>query len=94
MAEKVKPEPYRITSVWDENNLPAAIRETHQTKAGVWGILRVLEGSVRLLFEGSSTPVHVSPDCPALIPPEDKHRVELLGPMRMQVEFYSERPEI
>lgn len=93
MTEKAKPEPYKVTAVWDENTLPAAIRGTHQTKAGVWGVLRVLEGSVRLLFEGNATPVHVTPGRPALIPPEDKHHVELTGPMRMQIEFYRERPE-
>ncbi len=94
MTENRKPEPYKITSVWDENSLPAAIRGTHQTKAGVWAILRVLEGSVTLLFEEDLTRVHVTADCPALIPPEDKHHVELLGPMRMQVEFYRERPDL
>ena len=87
-------EPYKTTAIWDENSLPAAIRGSHNTKAGVWGFLRVLEGAVTLVFEDGSAPVRVTPDRPALIPPEGKHHVETDGPMRMQVEFYRERPEI
>ena len=86
------PSPYKTTPVWDEKSLPAAIRNEHSTKAGVWGLLRVIEGEVRLKF-ANGTERRVTPERPALIPPQDVHHVEGEGPFRMRVEFYTEKPE-
>ena len=84
--------PYKMTQVFDEVSLPLAIRNAHQTKAGVWGLLRVLEGEAVLVFHDGQTQVRVNPDQPAPIPPEAIHHVEVTGPMRMLVEFYHEAP--
>ena len=84
--------PYKVTPVFDETTLPEAIRNAHNTKAGVWGLLRVLEGEVRLVFHDPARVVQVTPDMPAAIAPEAVHHVETNGPMRMQVEFYREQP--
>ena len=83
--------PYKVTAVWDQESLPAAIRNQHSTKAGTWGLLRVLEGEVDLVFADGRS-VRVSIDQPGLIPPQDVHHVESVGPFRMQVEFYTENP--
>lgn len=85
-------EPYKITPVFDQDSLPEALRREHNTKAGVWGLLRLLEGEVRLVFADLGRTVHVTPDNPAEIPPQAVHHVELMGPMRMQVEFYRQPP--
>lgn len=87
------PEPYKTTPVFDQDSLPEAIRSAHNTKAGVWGLLRVLEGEVRLVFHDPPRSVRVTPDRPATIPPQVVHHVEVSGPMRMQVEFYREPPQ-
>ena len=86
------PVPYKITDVWDEVTLPAAIRGDHSTKAGTWGLLKVLEGSVWLVFHDPANRVHVVPGQPAPIAPQALHHVEIAGPMRMQVQFYREPP--
>jgi tellurite resistance-related uncharacterized protein len=86
------PDPYKTTPIFDETSLPGAIRSAHSTKAGVWGLLRVLEGEVRLLFHEPHREVRVTPQTPALIPPEAVHHVGVDAPMRMQVEFYREPP--
>lgn len=86
--------PYGSSPVFDENTLPDALRGEHRTKPGTWGLLRVLEGEVRLVFEGSPGPLTVTADDPAIIPPEAPHHVECDGPMRMQVEFYREPPVV
>ena len=86
------PEPYKTTAVWDQDSLPQAIRNAHNTKAGTWGLLRVLEGEVRLVFHDPAREVTVTPDAPGEIPPEVWHHVEVTGPMRMQVEFYRGKP--
>lgn len=86
------PQPYKVTAEWDEVTLPTAIRQRHNTKAGVWGLLRVLEGHAALVFEDPARTVQVTPEQPAEIPPEQWHHVELDGPVRMKVEFYREKP--
>ncbi|MCB2051339.1 MAG: DUF1971 domain-containing protein [Novosphingobium sp.] len=85
-------EPYKTTPVFDQDSLPDALRNEHNTKDGVWGLLRVLEGEVRLVFADPARVVQVMPDKPAEIPPQSVHHVELTGPMRMQVEFYRQPP--
>jgi tellurite resistance-related uncharacterized protein len=83
-------EPYRITPVFDEYTLPAALRREHRTKSGVWGIIRVLQGQVRLVKSDSVSIVTV--DQPGLVKPEEPHWVEPLGPIKMQVEFFDHAP--
>jgi tellurite resistance-related uncharacterized protein len=85
-------QPYRTTPVFDQDSLPAALRRDHSTKAGVWGIIRMLEGQLRLSDADGS--IVLDPDRPGLVHPECKHRVEPLGPMRMQVEFYAAPPAL
>ena len=86
------PEAYKTTPIFDEASLPGAIRNAHSTKAGVWGLLRVLEGEVRLVFHEPHREVRVTPESPAPIAPEAVHHVEVDAPMRMQVEFYRDEP--
>lgn len=90
----MKPEPYRSTPVFDENSLPAALRGEHSTKAGVWGVIRVLEGQLRLSFADPSEARLLEPGSPGLVLPQQPHHVTPLGPMRMQVDFYDAEPEL
>jgi tellurite resistance-related uncharacterized protein len=86
------PEPYRATPVFDETTLPAALRGEHSTKAGVWGVIRVLDGRLRLELLDSGAEAILTPDNPGLVLPEQPHRVTPLGAVRMRVEFYAEPP--
>ncbi len=94
-AGKGVSKPYKATSIFDAETLPAGLRRAHSTRPGVWGVIRVLEGTVRYHVEdGSAPPRILTPARPGLIEPEQPHHVELLGAMRMQVEFYDHRPAI
>lgn len=86
------PEPYASSPVFDELTLPDALRGDHRTKPGSWGLLRVLEGEVRLVFLDPPSEHLVTPANPLIIPPQATHHVVPSGAMRMQVEFYRERP--
>jgi tellurite resistance-related uncharacterized protein len=86
------PQPYKSTPVFDEGSLPAALRSEHRTKAGTWGLLRVIEGKLTLVFVDPPREVAVCPGRPAVIPPQDTHYVVLDGAMRMQVDFFHEPP--
>ncbi|MHA6731592.1 DUF1971 domain-containing protein [Devosia sp. A369] len=84
--------PYKTTPVFDEQSLPAGLRREHRTKVGVWGVIRVLEGHLRYVVQDPAAEHVLEPGRPGLILPDQAHRVEPIGPMRMQVEFYDQLP--
>ena len=86
------PEPYRSTPVFDQDTLPAALRARHSTKAGVWGVIRVLQGELELTCLEPESSTLLSPGKPGLILPEQPHFVTPKGPMRMQVHFHDRPP--
>jgi len=93
MAGTAKPAaPYGASPIFDENSLPDKLRNEHSTKDGTWGLLRVLEGEVELVFIDPPSQRLVTVDDPAPIAPQSPHFVKLTGPMKMQVEFYREHP--
>ena len=86
--------PYKITPVFDESTLPAGLRRVHSTKEGVWGLVRLLEGRLRLSFPETGRDMVLGPGVPGLLRPCEPHWVEPLSPFRMQVEFYRSNPSI
>ena len=84
--------PYRSTPVFNQDTLPAALRARHSTKAGVWGVIRVLEGELRLTYLDPESSVILAPGSPGLVLPEQAHFVTPQGPMQMQVDFYDRPP--
>jgi tellurite resistance-related uncharacterized protein len=84
--------PYRSTAVFDETTLPDALRREHRTKAGVWGVIRVIEGRLQLQRADGGREEILTPERPGLVLPEQVHRVEPIGTMRMQVDFYDQPP--
>lgn len=85
--------PYKTTPIFDEDMLPAAIRNANSTKAGVWGMLRVLEGRADLVFHDPARTLTVAPGQPGLIEPEAVHHVETDGPVRLEIAFFRARPD-
>lgn len=86
--------PYKCTPVFDETTLPAGLRREHRTKAGVWAIIRVLEGRLRYHVLDPASEVILDAEHPGLILPDVPHSVDPLGPMRMRVEFYNQLPAL
>ena len=78
-------EPYRTTPVFDETSLPAALRREHRTKAGAWGVIRVLEGEVVYTIIEPAEEQRLTPERPGVIRPEQPHFVTLAGPTRIHV---------
>ena len=85
--------PYRSTPVFDQDTLPQALRARHDTKEGVWGIIRVIEGRVKLTYIDPPSEVVLAPGIPGLVLPRQPHFVTPLGSMKMQVDFYEARPD-
>lgn len=86
------PAPYRSTPVFDQDSLPAALRSEHRTKEGVWGLIRILEGRVRLHMTDPDEVRELSPGHDAVVRPGQAHRAEPIGAMRMQIHFYDRPP--
>src|SRR3546814_6600762 len=84
--------PYRAAPVFDQDTLPAARRARHDTKAGVWGLIRVIEGELKLTYLDPPSEVVLTPGNPGLILPQQPHYVTPLGPMKMRVDFYDQPP--
>lgn len=84
----------RTTDTWTDATVPEGLLRRHRVAARRWGVLRVLAGEVRfwaatdpevdrLLVAGDSQP----------IPPELDHRVVLVGPVQLQVDFLGRTSE-
>ncbi|HOY76237.1 MAG: DUF1971 domain-containing protein [Hyphomonadaceae bacterium] len=94
MTDAHAPQPYRSTPIFDAQTLPGALRRDHRTKLGVWGVVRVLEGKLRLVYVEPPGEVVVEPGRPGLLLPDQPHFVEPIGDMRMQVDFYDQPPAL
>lgn len=86
--------PYKVTPVFDAHTLPEGLKKAHRTAAGVWGIIRVLEGRLRYVTEDTSVEAILTVDQPGLVLPQQFHHVQAFGPVRMQVEFYDSKPNL
>jgi tellurite resistance-related uncharacterized protein len=85
-------QPYRSTPIFDETTLPKALQTRHATKAGVWGLVRVIEGRLRLTYLDPQSELDLNSNCSGLLLPEQYHFVTPNGQMKMQIEFYDQRP--
>jgi len=94
MSQASNPQPYRSTPVFDEVTLPGALRREHRTRVGVWGVVRVLEGKLKLTYVEPAEERIVEPGSPGLLLPDQPHFVEPIGKVRLQVEFYDQAPNV
>lgn len=90
MTEKGLPEgaeKYRETKEFTEVTVPKGLLADHNTAAGVWGLLVIVEGSLDYTRTGK-LPVEVTRDAPAVIYPQEPHHITCDRPVRFRVEFY------
>ncbi|WP_240198090.1 DUF1971 domain-containing protein [Novosphingobium sp. P6W] len=67
--------------------MPAALRACHDFKPGVWGLIHVLEGELKLTYLDPLSDIMLTADHPGVIEPQQLYFV-ISGAMRMQVDFY------
>lgn len=79
----------RTTPDFDPDTIPAGLRRAHQIAAGVWGLLEVLAGSLRFVWEErDDPPIDLVAGDSVVIPPETFHHVEPGPDVRFHVSFY------
>ena len=85
---------YRSISIVDEIGLPAALRADHRTKAGTWGFITVLDGTLQLTrLDPPDSPL-LSPGCRGRVKPLHTHFVTPIGAVRMRVNFHDSAPDV
>ncbi len=82
---------YKRTPTFDQDSLPAGLLREHRTKAGVWALIHVLEGSLRYRILDPPSEQILTAAAPGVVRPQQPHEVAPIGAMRMYVEFYSDR---
>ena len=85
-------EHYKSTPVFDRRTTPLALQSDHSTKSGVWGKIQVTGGRLRYtVADPRRTPFLVelmAGGPPGIVEPTIVHRVELIGDVMFQVEFW------
>ena len=79
---------YKKTPVFTEETIPKGILANHTTRKGVWGLVHVLEGSLRYILEHNGEETLVTPEKPGIIVAEMRHRVEPGDSVQFCVEFF------
>jgi tellurite resistance-related uncharacterized protein len=79
---------YRRTMIFDENTIPAGLRREHRTRPGVWGLIAVVDGRLRLRTVEPLRETVLAAGESMAVAPEQPHEVEPDGPVRFYVEFY------
>ena len=77
----------RCAGPFDNQTLPAGLREVHRVASGTWGLLQVHRGIVGLSVPETAAPIWLSEGQSQAIPPDVPHRLSLEGPMELSVEF-------
>jgi len=87
-------EAYSRSPDFTPDTLPAKLREFHTTKAGVWGVIHVIEGALRYRLEAPHVGevVEVAGET-IVIEPAVRHRVEFVEAGRFCVEFFRSAKE-
>jgi tellurite methyltransferase len=78
----------RRTPEFTHDTVPSALLSAHETKAGTWALIHVLEGKLRYCIEAPPLEAILEPGQPGVIPPQVAHHVEPIGPVRFYVEFH------
>jgi tellurite resistance-related uncharacterized protein len=90
MADRIWPDdlaPYKRTPIFTEATVPAGLLRAHETKAGVWARLHVLEGALHFRDLVSGEERLLSPGIHPLVFPVSPHEVAPDGLVRFFVEF-------
>lgn len=79
---------YRRTPEFTETSVPAGLLRDHSTRAGVWGLIHVLEGRLLYTVSGRDTDLVLEAGDHGVVAPERLHHVTPIGEVRFFVEFY------
>ena len=68
--------------------MPRGLRSDHQTRAGVWGRIVIVAGSLRYHVDGMGVHHDLAPEKAGIVVSQLLHRVEVVTEVRFYVEFH------
>lgn len=78
--------PYKRTPEFNEESVPTGLLNAHQTKAGVWGKIVVLEGKLQYLINEPDKEITIlDKNVYGVVEPVVLHEVKPLGKVRFYV---------
>ncbi len=79
---------YQQTAEFTQQTIPKGLLKAHQTKAGTWARIIVLEGQLDYqILEPKVSQWTLSPACIGIVEPEIRHQVAANGAVRFYLEF-------
>ena len=86
---------YQHTPEFTNSTIPAGLLRAHSTKAGVWGLIVLLEGSLMYRIpEPNREEIRLSVERLGVIDPMIRHEVEAIQPVVFYVEFHRQRSSL
>ena len=81
--------PYKRTPTFVAESIPKGLLKAHQTKAGTWGKIVILEGQLLYrILQPTVSEVVLSPDTYGVVEPTILHEIAPIGEVSFYVEFY------
>ena len=85
---------YQHTPEFMNSTIPGLFR-SHSTKAGVWGLIVLLEGSLMYrILEPDREEIRLSVERLGVIDPMIRHEVEAIQPVVFYVKFHRQRSSL
>ena len=82
--------PSHSSPVFTRDTLPDALQREHALAPGHWGMLNVLEGSLRFVSLETGETRRISAPGRIAIHPGARHHVAVDGPVRCRIDFFRE----
>ncbi len=82
--------PSRASPIFTQDTLPDALQREHALAPGHWGVLNVLEGSLRFVNLETRKTRTISAPGRVTIHPQTRHHVTVDGPVRCRIDFFRE----
>lgn len=82
--------PMGCSPTFTMETVPAALQSRHALGAGRWGVLQLLTGSVTYVDLDEDVRHTISAPDLVVIGPEAPHKLELVGPLTLRVDFFRE----
>lgn len=83
--------PSHSSPIFSQDSLPDALQREHALAPGHWGMLHVLEGSLRFVNLENGKTLRISAPGQVTIRPRARHRVAVDGPVRCKIDFFREK---
>lgn len=80
--------PYKRTSAFSREAVPPGLSRNHSTKAGVWGVIHVVQGLIIYRRAEPAEEHLLKPGRPGVVEPQVLHSVELSEDAEFYVEFW------